>query len=169
MNATRLTIWAAAAVAAVGGTTAAVALADESRGRDDVLSQDEVARDLADETPPATTPSAMAASPSPSSSPASPPGVAGDPVTLNRAAARLVVRCTERGVWLASWSPNPGYRVDEVTRGTAPQVSVWLESDQFDDVEIIVRCEGGEPVVVEQVEPDDHGDDDEDGDNSGPD
>jgi len=72
--------------------------------------------------------------------------------------------CDGDQVWLVSWSPNTGYRVDDVVRGPGAEVSVWFESDSFDDVEVVVRCEAGQAVATDLVEPDDHGGDrDEDG------
>lgn len=158
MNRSRLILWVVAAVAAIGVTTAAVTVANASGGRDDVLSQDEVSRQLADQTgpPPATTPPATGgpATPDPS----------GDGVsrTLRSQAAQLVARCDGAAAYLEAWSPNPGYRVDEVVRGPASQALLWVESDSFEDVQLLVQCEGGEPVLTELVEPDDHGGDRDD-------
>jgi hypothetical protein len=164
MNATRLVIWSVAAAAAIGVTTTAVTVANATNGRDDVLSQDEVARELGE----ATAPDRSTPVPSPTE-----PAVSGEQVTLDRTPGRLVVECDGDQAWLTAWSPNPGYRVDEVTRGPAAEVSVWFESDSFDDVEVVVTCEAGEPVANDLVEPDDHGgdrddDDRDDDDNSGP-
>jgi hypothetical protein len=58
---------------------------------------------------------------------------------------------------LKSWTPKAGYRVDEVVRGPATKVSVWLESDTFDDVEAVVTCTDGVAKLTDLVEPDDHG------------
>jgi len=60
---------------------------------------------------------------------------------------------------LRRWSPNAGYRADDVVRGPGAVVSVWFESDRDNDVKVIVRCDGGRPVLTEEVEYDDHGGD----------
>jgi hypothetical protein len=158
MNATRLTMWVVAAAAAVGITTAAVTVANASSGRDDVLSQDDVSRELAGETNPATQPS------QPDNQQPAPDG---EVSTFERTPGRVVVMCDGDQAWLVSWSPNPGYRVDDVVRGPGTQVSVWFESDSFDDVEVVVTCEGGQAVATDLVEPDDHGDDRDRGDDNG--
>ncbi|MPZ25235.1 MAG: hypothetical protein GEV12_01970 [Micromonosporaceae bacterium] len=160
MNRSRLILWVVAAVAAIGVTTAAVTVANAGGGRDDVLSQDEVSRQLGEQTgaPPATG--------APETSAPATPGPSGEGVsrTLRSQAAQLVASCAGAGAYLETWSPNPGYRVDEVVRGPAPQALLWVESDSFEDVQILVQCEGGEPVMTELVEPDDHGGDrDDDG------
>jgi hypothetical protein len=157
MNRTRLALWVAAAAAAVGVTTAAVTVANADSGGNDVLSQDEVARQLADET-------ATPGTPSPE---APPPTGDAEPGTLSGQAGQLVVRCDGDIAYLESWSPNPGYRVDDVVRGPAATVSVEFESDSADDVEVVVRCQDGTLVQEDHVELDDHGgdrDDDDDAD-----
>lgn len=165
MNAKRLILWVAAAVAAVGVTSAAVTVANADGGGSDVLSQDEVGRQLSDESATPGTPS-----------PAPPPPTGdGESATLTSQAGQLVVRCDGDTVYLETWIPSPGYRVDDVVRGPAATVSVEFESDSFDDVGAVVRCEAGTPQLQEFAEFDDHGgdrdddaDDDRDDDNSGP-
>ena len=162
MRITRLMIWAAAAVAAVGVTTAAVTLAGASDNPNEVLSQDEVSRQAGRLGTPG--PSATGTPPGPSGSPSA-TAPAGDGVTntLLSRAAQLVVRCEDGLARLEAWSPNPGYRVDDVVRGPAPEVYLWVESDTFDDVMVFARCEAGEAVMTEEVEQDDHdGDRDDD-------
>lgn len=159
MNAARLVIWSVAAAAAIGVTTTAVTVANATGGgRDEVLSQDDVSQQLGDGSAPGAN-----QSPPPGSSTADPSAVFdGSPVTLERTPGRLVVECDGDQALLTSWSPNPGYRVDDVVRGPATEVSVWFESDSFDDVEVVVTCQAGEPVVRDLVEPDDHGGDRDD-------
>jgi hypothetical protein len=156
MNRMRLALWVAAAAAAVGVTTAAVTVANADSGGNDVLSQDEVARQLADET-------ATPGTPSPSPSPEAPPPTGdAEPGTLSGQAGQLVVRCDGDTAYLETWSPNPGYRVDDVVRGPAATVSVEFESDSYDDVEVVVRCQDGTLVQEDHVELDDHGGDRDD-------
>lgn len=164
MRITRLMIWAAAAVAAVGVTTAAVTLAGASDNPNEVLSQDEVSRQAGQLGTPGPDPTGSP-TPGPSGSPSA-TAPAGDGVTntLFSRAAQLVVRCEDGLARLEAWSPNPGYRVDDVVRGPAPEVYLWVESDTFDDVMVFARCEAGEAVMTEKVEQDDHGGDRDDGD-----
>jgi hypothetical protein len=171
-----MTLWVVAAVLAVGGTTAAVTVANATGGRDEILSQDEVSRQLgqATATPATPGPAGTPSTPDPAGTPSA-PGTAGTPSTpdagrtsappaagdgplrtLRSRAGQVAARCDGTLAYLEAWSPNPGYRVDEVVRGPAPEASVWIESDSFEDVLVLVRCEAGEPVLTEQVEPDDH-------------
>jgi hypothetical protein len=145
MNATRLTIWVVSAVAAVGVTTAAVTVANATTGRDDVLSQDDVSRELAADT--------GAPSPPGTTEPSVPPTAStGEARSLSSRPGQVVARCDGSTVSLEAWSPNPGYRVDEVVRGPATEASVWFESDSFEDVGVLVWCEEGEPHQAELIE-----------------
>jgi hypothetical protein len=149
-------IWSAAAVAAVGVTTAAVTLAGASENNE-ILSQDEVSRQLADLS--GTPAPDVTASPTPGRTDSStpPPVTDGVTKTLFSQATQLVVRCEGGMARLEAWSPNPGYRVDDVVRGPAPEVYLWIESDIYEDVMVFARCEAGEPTMTEEVEQDDHG------------
>jgi hypothetical protein len=159
MNAKRLVIWVAAAAAAIGMTTAAVTVANATGdGRDDVLSQQDVARELAGETGP------------PAELGPTPRTVTGDGETtaVQSEAGQLVVRCDGDLVRLESWSPNPGYRADDVVRGPTAAV-IQFESDEYEDIEVVVWClPTGQPSMVQTAEPDDHGGDRDD-DNRGED
>jgi hypothetical protein len=156
MKTTRLMLWSAAVVAAVGVTTAAVTLAGAS-DNNEVLSQDEVSRQLSDLS--GTPTSDTTASPTATATDGSPSAPATDGVTktLSSEAAQLTARCDGGLARLEAWSPNPGYRVDDVVRGPAAEAYLWIESDIYEDVMIFVRCEGGEPTMIEEVEQDDHG------------
>jgi hypothetical protein len=147
-----------------GITTAAVTVANATGGRDEVLSQDEVTRQLGEETgaPVAPTPSGTARTPSADRS--TPPTQTGDGFTrtLRSQAGQVVARCEGATAFLEAWSPNPGYRVDDVVRGPAAEVYLWIESDSFDDVQVFVTCQAGEPVLTDRPEPDDHGGDRDD-------
>lgn len=158
----QLVVWVAATVAAIGVTTAAVTVANATGGRDDLLSQDEVSRQLDEQgrSSGAPTPTGPAASPGAQRSTAP----AGQAVTrtLHSEAGQVVARCDGGEVYLEAWSPNPGYRVDEVQRGPAPKASLWIESDSFNDVLVLVVCENGEPTLTDKPEVDDHGGDRDD-------
>lgn len=161
-------LWVAAAVAAVGITTAAVTVANASGdGRDGVLSQDDVTQQLGNESGAPEAPATTGRTPATPSSPAQ-TGEDGVTRTLRSQAGQVVARCAGTDAYLEAWSPNPGYRVDDVLRGPAPGVYLWIESDSFEDVQVLVRCEDGEPVLTDRVEPDDHGGDrDDDPDDDG--
>ncbi len=149
----RIALWAGAALAAT--TIATVAIAASMGADSDVLSQDEVASQLASDG--STPDDGMTVGPSdPATS--SPGGtIAGDSKMLSSRAANLVVVCNGNTAMLKSWTPKAGYRVDEVVRGPAAKVSVWLESDTFDDVEAVVTCTDGVAKLTDLVEPDDNG------------
>lgn len=165
-------LWIAAAVVAVGtGTMAVVAAATDSGDR---LTQEEVNRQLAQARRDATTlppPQGPTATESPAETPAGTPG--GGVTTLSTTGGVIRASCDGDKPVLESWSPKPGYRVDEVVQDSAEGPYVWLESDSAPDVTIFVRCEDGTPVADPVLEDDDHGgrgdrDDDRDDDNSGP-
>lgn len=170
MNGTRMIIWAAAAVAAIGTATAAVtvAAADDGSGGA-TLTQDQVNQELTGRS---------SGSPGPVVSPSPPDRSPSDDSeavthTLSGEAGQLSVACDGPTARLKTWSPNLGYRVDEVGWGPADQVSVWLESDSSADVLMVVECEPSGPVLTEVPEPDDDHDDDDhdddyDDDHSGP-
>lgn len=157
MNAIKTILWGATAVAAVAVATAVVTVAVTNNDRAGVLSQEDVLRQLGEESAP---PGGSATAPGPGgpATSAPVPGTGADEV-LTSQAGTLVVGCTDKGAELRRWSPNAGYRADDVVRGPAAVVSVWFESDRDNDVKVIVRCTGGRPVLTEEVEFDDHGGD----------
>lgn len=146
---TRIALWAGAAVAAVAIASAAIGAAVGAGPA--ALSEQEIADRLAatGSTPTSTT--------GPSSSGTMSPSAAGPHEILRTIPGTIVATCTGATVTLRSWSPNPGYRVDEVHRGPAATTSVWFESDVADDVLVEVECVGGEPTATELPERDDHG------------
>jgi hypothetical protein len=153
-------IWLAAAVVAVGAGTIAVVAAAADTG--DRLTQDEIARQLEEARRGSSAPTGTQ-SPTETASPSDGTGA----VTLTPTGALIQAVCDGSSVYLASWSPRPGYRVDEVSRGPAEEAFVYVESDSADDVTIFVRCENGTPVASPVAEDDDGGNDD-DGGGSGP-
>jgi hypothetical protein len=151
----RFALWAVAALAATAIAT--VAITASVGANRDVLSQSDVASQLAADGS-STPDDGMTVGPSdPATAPQGGGALAGDSKMLASRAANIVVSCTGNTATLRSWTPKAGYRVDEVVRGPAARVSVWLESDTFDDVEVVVTCANGEPKLTELVEPDDHG------------
>jgi len=166
MNSKRLAVWVGAAVGAMALSTAAVAVATLTGGDGTVLSQQDVASQLASEQAsgdrsglgddPTPEPSETATTPA-----APPPSDAGAPaqslpLLVASRAGTLAVRCAGNQITLERWAPNAGYRADDVIK-SATRVSVWFESDVNDDVEVIVTCSAGNPVLKENVEVDDHG------------
>jgi hypothetical protein len=150
---TRLVGWLAVAFIAVAAATALILGTTGSRA--DVLSQDDVrdrlgrvSSDGGSFTPTSAAPSTSATA-----------GQVGDATTVFQSAGgRVTLSCDGPTARLVSWSPNPGYRADDVTVGPAPLVSVWFESDTNADLLVKAACSPAgkaEPVVV--VEADDHG------------
>lgn len=98
-----------------------------------------------------------AASPTPSSTPSARPSAAptsqppSPPATLRRqfttGAGVVTASCTGASAYLQSWSPAPGYRVDDVHRGPAPVVQLTFVS-ATDRRTVAVRCAGGVPQLT---------------------
>jgi hypothetical protein len=159
-------MWSAAVVVAVGAASTAVAMAGSDRRDSGVLSQEDVARQLRasddQETAGAGPASGAPTAPDPSETPSdnattsAPPSDTGDGVhRMPVKGASIVVECRGDVARLVSWSPNQGYRVDDVAKGPAREVSVYLESDQFNDVKYVITCS---PLNVKTLEEfDDHG------------
>jgi hypothetical protein len=158
---TRIALWAAAAVGAVAIASAAIAAAVGSGPT--TLSEDEVTRQLAQaglgtSSSQSSSPSSPSSSVDPGPSPAGSGAVtAGNGDMLSTRPGTVVATCSAGKVTLVSWSPNPGYRADDVVRGPAAKASVWFESDSHDDVLVEVSCVDGRPVATETAEKDDHG------------
>jgi hypothetical protein len=77
------------------------------------------------------------------------PPATGSTRTLASRGGTAVGRCTPDGVYLQSWSPAPGYQVEEVERGPGSHADVWFEGPY--EVHLVVTCAGGVPVgQVEQ-------------------
>ncbi len=135
----------AAAVTAGAGTVALDVVGAGILGpQNQPLSQDDVARAL--ETVPTTTTPVAPATAS-SSAPA--------PRGLTVPGGSLVAKCTGDQVELLSWSPAPGYRTDDVSRGPAATASVKFKDDGTENL-TAVTCRGGEPHA-ETVADDDGG------------
>jgi hypothetical protein len=142
-----LTLGGVAAVVAVGGGTAAVAAASTGNGHD-VLSQQDVARQLA------ALPAPVATANSPLSDAAS---AADGSQAVSTVAGTVVVRCTGDVTTLLRWSPNTGFRADDPVFGPASVVSVRFESDVAEDMKVSVQCAGGVASATTATDADDHG------------
>ena len=151
----RIATWLAVAAVTMGVAAAVVLFAAVGNNGGDVLSQDDVSRALADDgqAPPGPT------------APLGGQFGASDKQTMASRAGTLIAACDGDVAVLQQWIPKNGYRVDEVVHGPAARVSVWFESDKFEDVEAVVTCRQGTAVLTDNVEADDHGGG---GDNSGP-
>lgn len=148
----RLATWLAVAAVTMGVAAAVVVFAAVGRDNGDVLSQEDVSRALSDD------PTAEATNAPPTDPSTGPTGAPiGATQAMTSQAGLLTVRCDGNTAQLVRWVPKNGYRVDEVVRGPAAQVSVWFESDSFDDVEAVVVCSGGKAALTDHLEFDDHG------------
>jgi hypothetical protein len=96
---------------------------------------------------PASHPSAH--SPSPSSSRSTSPPPATVTRVLTSSGGSVVVRCTGATVYLVSWSPAQGYRVNDVHRGPGEEAEIDFESDRS-SVSVGYHCTSSGPV--QQVE-----------------
>jgi hypothetical protein len=160
-------LWAAAAVAVTAIATFAITAAFGSGGP--TLTPEQVAQALA--TGPTTTGAGRTATAPATTAPTATtntdlPAFATDAEVFQTTPGTVAVQCEGSLATLVSWSPNPGYRVDDVVRGPAAKASVWFESDVADDVLVVAECRDGAPSITEQPEFDDHGGGDDD--NSGP-
>jgi hypothetical protein len=151
----RIIGWTAAAVLAIGAAAAAVTAASAGGN---ILSDDDVAAQLAAAGPSATEPGNEVLDPG---------GPAGPGTVVSTPGGTVVVQCRDDLADLVSWSPNPGFRADDVVRGPAVRASLWFESDSADDVKVEVTCDNGTPVARQNVEADDHGGPGHDGGGSG--
>jgi hypothetical protein len=112
-----------------------------------------LAADAGPAAPYQTAASAEVPSPATSSAhPSAPPASTGvgqvsAPVTrlLSSAGGTAVARCTGDRVYLVSWSPAQGYRVDDVARGPGRYARVTFESMRR-EVTIQARCVDGVPT-----------------------
>lgn len=142
-----MTLGGVAAIVAVGAGTAAVAAASTGNGHD-VLSQQDVARQLAAVPAPAATAntSLSGAAPAEDGSQA-----------VSSMAGTIVVRCTGDVTTLLRWTPTTGFRADDPVFGPASVVSVRFESDVAEDVTVSVHCTGGVASATTAPDGDDHG------------
>ncbi|GAA0403140.1 hypothetical protein GCM10009541_52840 [Micromonospora gifhornensis] len=153
--------WLATAVVATLIGVAAIQLVGESLTGTPggVRSQQEVARALAE--PPPVVPSAnpTAAPPSPSGTPTDPSGTptsvpgtvspstdAGSRRSFSSPGGSVVAECVPGGVYLVSWTPRQGYRVDDYDRGPDDDAEVTFVGPTGEH-ELSLRCQGGVPVL----------------------
>ena len=88
-----------------------------------------------------------AGSPTPPSAPASP--TPGPPRQLTNSGGVVTAQCVGQLIYLVSWSPAPGYRVDDVRRGPALDARVtFVMLSTRQENELAVRCVAGVPRLV---------------------
>ncbi len=116
---------------------------DPSTRPDISATTDDPASPPAGPSPSASAPGARAplASRPPSASPSASPG---PPHQLSSSGGTVIARCTGTSAYLVSWSPEPGYRVDDTRRGPAGTAFVvFVNGSQR--VTLAVRCVAGVP------------------------
>ncbi len=138
--------WLLAAVVTAGAATVALDVVGAGLlgPQDRPLSAADVARALetvpAGTTPPPATPS--------SSAPA--------PRGLAVPGGTLVATCAAGQVTLMSWSPDPGFRADDVSRGPAAAASVKFKNGGTENL-VVVTCQDGEPHAAAVADEGHHG------------
>ncbi|MEV7038203.1 hypothetical protein [Amycolatopsis sp. NPDC051061] len=139
--------WLLAAVITAGAGTVALDVVGAGilGPQNQPLSQDDVARAL--ETVPTTT-TPVAPTPTSSSAPA--------PRGLTVPGGSVVAKCTGDQVELMSWSPAPGYRTDDVSRGPAATASVKFKDGGTENL-TVVTCRDGEPHAETVADEGHHG------------
>ncbi len=89
-------------------------------------------------TPPAASGGPATASPTP-----------GPPRQFTNPAGVVTAECIGQLAYLVSWSPAPGYRVEDVRRGPAAQAGVtFLMSSTGQETALGVRCVNGVPRLA---------------------
>jgi hypothetical protein len=140
--------WALVAVATAAVGTAALDIAGAGilGSGNQLLTQQDVARQLAGATarPP------VSAAPSGGSAPTGPSAASSTTPTprgLVTSGGTILAQCDRDQVSLLSWSPAQGYRTDGVDRG--PALSAWVKfKNGKSEVVVHVTCSAGEPRAV---------------------
>ncbi|MGC5031740.1 septum formation initiator [Micromonospora sp. DT229] len=147
--------WLATAAVAMLIGVAAIQLVGESLTGTPggVRSQEEVARALAEPPPVAPgVPTSAAPTPDPTAStgtpgsPADPSAEAGSRRSFTGPGGSAVAECVPGGVYLVSWTPRQGYRVDDYDRGPDDDAEVSFVGPSGEH-ELSVRCVNGVPVL----------------------
>ncbi len=97
-------------------------------------------------------PAAPAASTPPSAgASASSPAPAVDRTVTTRGGT-VVARCLPSGAYLVGWSPTPGYRADDVSRGPAARVVIHFEGTSM-EITVSMQCRENtvEPTIREET------------------
>ncbi|MBB5080303.1 hypothetical protein [Nonomuraea endophytica] len=91
--------------------------------------------------------SALATLPSGTSTGAATPAPTGGGKVIRTAGGTVIATCTAAQVSLRNWSPFQGYSVDDPEPGPAPSLTVEFDREEGEDVEVVVRCQNGRPVI----------------------
>jgi hypothetical protein len=81
-----------------------------------------------------------------------PSDVAANQRSLSSVGGTVVANCRTAGAYLVYWSPAPGYRVDEVSRGPAEPARLQFEGQGL-EVKVSVSCVTGTPQATTRQEP----------------
>lgn len=105
---------------------------------------------IAIESPSSTAPSGTQSAsrpPPPPTTPAAP--TPGPPRQFNTQEGVVTAQCIGQQAYLLSWSPAPGYKVDDVRRGPAPVAKVQFEmfGSRHESV-VAVECSTGAPRLT---------------------
>ncbi|MFJ1768387.1 hypothetical protein ACIOD2_49280 [Amycolatopsis sp. NPDC088138] len=129
-------VLAACATAAVGTVALDAVGAGILGPQNQPLSQDDVARALAE------APSSVSVTPSAAATTVSSGAPA--PRGLTAPGGTIVAQCEGGLVTLLSWSPDPGYRTDDISRGPAATASIKFKNGGTEN-EVVVTCHDGKP------------------------
>ncbi|MFI6294325.1 hypothetical protein ACIBEJ_22230 [Nonomuraea sp. NPDC050790] len=128
--------WAVTALAAAGAAVAVLGLLGGvlTGQSGNVMTQAEARSALAT-LPPGT-----------ATSGASPASTGGK--VIRTAGGTVIATCSPAGqVSLRNWSPFQGYSVDDPSPGPASSLKIEFDREEGEDVEVVVRCQNGRPVI----------------------
>ncbi|MFI9555257.1 hypothetical protein [Nonomuraea endophytica] len=91
--------------------------------------------------------SALATLPSGAPTGAASPAPTGGGKVIRTAGGTVIATCSAGQVSLRNWSPFQGYSVDDPEPGPASSLTVEFDREEGEDVEVVVRCQNGRPVI----------------------
>lgn len=98
-----------------------------------------VGQAVAESTPPASAPVSVAP---PTSSPS--PAAAATERQVTSSGGTVLARCGDGQAYLVYWTPEPGFKAEDVIRGPAPTARVTFEAPGR-EVKVSIVCVGGVP------------------------
>ncbi|MFD9945047.1 hypothetical protein ACFWYW_11740 [Nonomuraea sp. NPDC059023] len=139
--------WAVTALAAAGVAVAVLGLLGGvlTGQSGNVMTQAEARSALA--TLPSANPTGSPTDPG--ASPSTAPTGGGAPVgkVIKTRGGTVIATCSAGQVSLRNWSPSQGYSVDDPEPGPASSLKVEFDREEGEDVEVVVRCQNGRPVI----------------------
>jgi hypothetical protein len=63
----------------------------------------------------------------------------------------VVAECTGALPHLLSWSPEPGYEIDDAHPGPGAAASVTFDGDELPDHLVVTRCANGRPEITDTL------------------